>query len=83
MKNLLTSVKSRLVFQLLIIISVPLTYGGYSFYQVHLKQVALEDRIQDMTEYEVCQIAFEEFGINMVKEMGCFGNIGAIIDLGE
>jgi len=55
-------------------------YGAYKFYQVHSKQLTLEKRIQGMNEYQVCQLAFENFGLKMAKDMGCLDNVEIPID---
>ncbi len=36
-----------------------------------------------MGEYEVCQVAFEEYGLDMAKETGCLDNIETITGIGE
>jgi len=45
-------------------------YSGFQFYQSHAKTVEFKERIQGMNEYQVCQVAYEEFGIDMAKEVG-------------
>jgi len=69
------SIKSRLINLVIASLSLLLIYGAYNFYQAHLKQLILEKRIQGMDEYQVCQLAFEEFGLEMSKYMGCLDNI--------
>ncbi len=73
-------VKSRLINLVIASLSLLLIYGAYSFYQVHSKQLTLEKRIKGMGEYQVCQLAFEEFGLKMAKDMGCLDNIRVTID---
>ena len=61
--------------RLLAIIGVPLVlfaaYAGSSFYQAQLEQEEFTHRIQGMGEYELCQLAANEFSIKMVGDMGC------------
>jgi len=61
--------------RLIAIISLPLVllaaYGGSTFYQAQLEQEAFTHRIQGMGEYELCQLAENEFSIKMVEDMGC------------
>jgi len=63
--------KSRLLAAIAIPILAFALYVAYSFYQLHLKELAFDQRVQGMSEYEVCQLAAKEFGMVMVKEMGC------------
>jgi len=69
------------------VIALPLVlfcaYGGFEAYQVHSKNSEFDVRIQGMSQYEVCQVAYEEFGIDMAKEVGCLDNIETISDIGE
>ncbi|MEY8205397.1 MAG: hypothetical protein RPR40_10015 [Bermanella sp.] len=69
------------------VIALPLVifgaYSGYLFYQSHLENIAFDERIQGMSEYEVCQVAFEEFSLDTVKEIGCLDKVEAITDNGE
>ena len=69
------------------VIALPLVifgaYGGFEVYQVHSKNIEFDARIQGMTQYEVCQVAYEEFGIEAVKEIGCLDKVEAITDIGE
>ena len=58
-------------------------YAGFEFYQAQQNGVAFEERIQGMTEYEVCQVAYEEFGLDRAKEIGCLDNIETITGIGE
>ena len=58
-------------------------YSGFQFYQSHAKTVEFKERIQGMNEYQVCQVAYEEFGIDMAKEVGWLDNLEAITDTGE
>jgi len=58
-------------------------YSGFQFYQSHAKTVEFKERIQGMNEYQVCQVAYEEFGIEMAKEVGCLDASESISDLGE
>jgi len=69
------SIKSRLINLVIASLSLLLIYGAYNFYLVHSKQLILEKSIQGMDEYQVCQLAFEEFGVKMAKDMGCLDNI--------
>ncbi len=57
------------------LVSVPLIifliYSSHSFYQAQLKKRAFQQKIQGMDEYELCQLAVNEFGMKMVVDMGC------------
>ena len=61
--------------RLIVTISLPLVllaaYGANTFYQAQLEQEAFTQRIQGMGEYELCQLAENEFSIKMVEDMGC------------
>ena len=61
--------------KLLPIIGVPLfifaAYGASTFYQAQVEQEAFSQRVQGMGEYELCQLAANEFSIKMVEDMGC------------
>ena len=48
-----------------------LIYTAHSFYQISLKQVTFQQRIQGMDGYELCQSVLNEFGMEMVEDMGC------------
>jgi len=67
--------KPRLIKLVMASLTLLLIYGAYNFYQVQSKQFILENRIQGMDEYQVCQLAFEEFGLKMAKDMGCLDKI--------
>mgnify|MGYP000476108623 CR=1 FL=1 len=73
--------------RLLVIAGIPLAlfvvYAAGAYYQLHSKNVEFEERIQGMTGYEVCQVAYEVFGIDMAKDVGCLDSIEAITDIGE
>jgi|GEM_PF-2892876 len=73
-------IKSRLTNLAMASLSLLLIYGAYNFYLEHSKQLILEKRIQGMDEYQVCQLAFEEFGLKMAKDMGCLDSIDVTID---
>jgi hypothetical protein len=55
-------------------------YGGFEYYESHAKAVELKERVHGMSEYEVCQVAYEEFGIDSAKEIGCRHNSVVITD---
>ncbi len=61
--------------RLIAIISLPLVllaaYGASTLYKAQLEQEAFTQRIQGMGEYELCQLAENEFSIKMVEDMGC------------
>ena len=61
--------------RLIAITSLPLVllaaYGANAFYQAKLDQEAFTQRIQGMGEYELCQLAENEFSMEMVEDMGC------------
>ena len=42
-----------------------------TLYKANLDRVALEEAIQGMSEYEVCQFAANHYDEKMVKDMGC------------
>jgi len=46
-------------------------YGASTFYQAHLEQEVFNQRTQGIGEYELCQLAANEFSIKMVEDMGC------------
>jgi len=82
-KNTPKTRKSRLF----VIAATPLIlfagYGATVYIEAQSKQQAFDQRLQGMTGYEVCQVAYEEFGIDMAKEVGCLDNLEAITDAGE
>ncbi len=55
-----------------------LGHVGIAFYQVHLKVIDLNQRMQGLTEYELCQLDYDEFGMKMVKDMGCTVDINSL-----
>lgn len=69
------------------VIALPLVlfcaYGGFEVYQVHSKNAEFDARIQGMTEYEVCQVAYEEFGLDTATEVGCLDNDELVTYTGE
>ena len=73
--------------RLFVIAGTPLVlfaaYGATVYIEAQSKQQAFDQRLQGMTGYEVCQVAYEEFGIDMAKEVGCLDNLEAITDTGE
>ncbi len=86
MINMKTTPKNRKP-RILVVAGIPFAlfavYATGAYFQAHSKNVAFEERIQGMTPYEVCQVAYEEFGIEMAKEVGCLTNMKAISDSGE
>jgi len=46
-------------------------YAASTLYQAQLEQEAFNQCIQGMSEYELCQLAADEFSMTMVEDMGC------------
>ncbi len=46
-------------------------FSAYVAHQTKLKLDLLEQEVQGMSEYEVCQYATKNFEMAMVKDMGC------------
>ncbi len=70
-----------------VIVTAPLAlfaaYGATEYIEVQSKQQEFDQRLQGMTEYEVCQVAYEEFGIDTAKKVGCLDKLEVISDTGE
>lgn len=47
-------------------------YVASTYYQTQLEQEAFSQRIQGMNEYELCQLAADEFSMKVVEDMGCY-----------
>jgi len=71
----MTNTPKRSKPRLIATLSLPLVllagYGASTFSQAQLEQEELNQRIQGMHEYELCQLAENEFSIKMVEDMGC------------
>ncbi len=73
-----TKIKVQLLILLCASSVIALGVTGIAFYQDHLQEADLNQRVQGLTEYELCQLAYDEFGMKMVEDMGCTVDINSL-----
>jgi len=68
MKRLLENPNSGFILITILIISALFVE---TLYLMHLKDVELNSGRHGMNEYELCQMAYDAFGMEMVEKIGC------------
>ena len=75
-KNKVKNIETKVTISL--IMAIAISFGGYFFYEIKSREAALNVDIEGLDEYELCQYAYEKFGIKGVKEIGCITKVNSL-----